>query len=157
MTIKEELQSGAVLRALSWKEPYASMMLHGKIETRIWNTKIRGLVLICASRKRYTPEQITNISGFVRSSNMAWKLQRTGSFCFIFDSTFHLGHAIAIGRLVDSRPMTTEDEKKTFVTYSEKLWCHIYEDVTAIEPFPWKGKQGWSIVPKEIINQIKFR
>jgi hypothetical protein len=157
MTIKEELQSGAQLRALSWKEPYASMMLHGKIETRSWKTDYRGLVLICTSKKRYTPEQILNISGYIRTINMAWKLFHVGSFAFVFDNNFKLGYAIAIGRLINCRPMEWEDEDKAFVTSHARLWCHIYEDVTAIEPIPWKGKQGWGKVSQEIINQIKFR
>lgn len=51
------------LRALSWKEPFASLMLLGKIETRVWDTKYRGLVLICASKQIYTADEIRHISG----------------------------------------------------------------------------------------------
>jgi hypothetical protein len=157
MTIQEELQSGAPLKALSWREPYASMMLHGKIETRSWPTKYRGLVLICASKKRYSPDSLYGISNYAQRSKMAWILGKVGSFAFVYDNMFNLGHAIAIGRLIASRPMTWEDKEKAFVKYRADLWCHVYEDVTLIEPFPWKGKQGWSNVSQEIINQIKFR
>lgn len=41
------------LRALSWKEPYATLMLHGKVETRTWPTDYRGLVLNCVALKDY--------------------------------------------------------------------------------------------------------
>jgi hypothetical protein len=157
MTIQEELLSGAPLRALSWKEPYATMMLHGKIETRSWPTKVRGLVLICASQQRYTPEKIDNISNYRQRTSMTWKIGKVGSFAFINDSMFHLGHAIAIGRLIDCRLMEPEDQDKTYVYWRPDLWCHIYEEVTAIEPFPWKGAQKWSIVSPEVIKQIKFR
>jgi hypothetical protein len=156
MITKEDLQSGT-LKALSLKEPYASMMLHGKIETRTWPTNYRGLVLICASQKRYTPDEIDHISNYQQRTAMSWKIQRTGSFAFVFDSTFHLGHAIAIGRLVDCRPMTWEDEEKTFVISRADLWCHIYEDVTAIEPIPFKGGQKWRNVSYDFIKQIKFK
>jgi hypothetical protein len=41
------------LMALSWKQPYAELMLHGKIETRTWQTKYRGWVMVCASKQPY--------------------------------------------------------------------------------------------------------
>ncbi len=41
------------VRALSLKEPWASMMLEGKkkIETRVWRTKYRGKIFLCCSKK----------------------------------------------------------------------------------------------------------
>lgn len=41
------------MKALSIKEPWASLILRGEktIETRTWQTKHRGDVLICASKK----------------------------------------------------------------------------------------------------------
>lgn len=40
------------MKALSIKEPWASMILSGKktIETRTWKTKYRGSILLCASK-----------------------------------------------------------------------------------------------------------
>jgi hypothetical protein len=156
MITTKELYEGNIL-ALSWKEPYASMMLHGKIETRTWKTNYRGLVLICTSQQKYKPETIQAISGYHRTSAMAQILFRAISFIFISDNKYKLGHAIAIGRLIDCRPMTWEDEEKTFVTSRGDLWCHIYQDVTAIEPIPFKGGQKWRNVSQDIINQIKFK
>jgi len=66
------------------------------------------------------------------------------------------GNAIAIGRLVNCRPMNPEDEDKCFVQYHPDLYCHIYENVKAIKPFPWKGMQGWTILTSEQIRQIQF-
>lgn len=41
------------MKALSIKEPWATMIRDGRktIETRTWNTKYRGEVLLCASKK----------------------------------------------------------------------------------------------------------
>ena len=41
------------MKALSIKEPWASMILNGEktIETRTWNTKFRGDFVICVSKK----------------------------------------------------------------------------------------------------------
>jgi len=40
------------MKALSIREPWASMILEGKksIETRTWKTKYRGKILLCASK-----------------------------------------------------------------------------------------------------------
>jgi hypothetical protein len=151
MITKKDLQE-APLRALSWKEPYASLMLHGKIETRTWDTKYRGLVLICASKKAYPIHVVQSISG-----EQIHKILELMPFIDLSIFYKNPGKAIAVGRLTDCRRMRWEDDNKAFVKYNPNLWCHIYEDVTAIEPFSYKGKQGWSIVPKEIINQIKFK
>lgn len=142
----EEIKKNKVL-ALSWKEPYGSLMLHGKIETRTWGTNCRGLVLICTSKIPYNLKTIIQISGTVNHRRMG-KLMNNWVY------VEPRGKAIAIGRLIDCRPMQPSDEEKTFVTYYSDLYCHVYEDVTPIVPFPWKGKQGWTEVSEEIKNKI---
>jgi hypothetical protein len=48
------------MKALSIKEPWATMFIKGKktIETRVWSTKYRGDLLLCASKK-----PVSKISG----------------------------------------------------------------------------------------------
>lgn len=123
------------LLALSWKEPYGSLMLHGKIETRSWKTNYRGWVLICCSKIPYNSASVLNISGMKQMNRMGSKLGYV-----IFGKP---QNAIALGRLVHCRPMTKTDEDSCFVQYHEGLWCHIYQDVQPIQPFLWKGTQGW--------------
>lgn len=135
------------LLALSWKQPYAGLMLCGKIETRTWNTNYRGWVLICASQQGYKWPQVQNISGRAQAARISTQILCSGNI-------FHPGKAIAIGRLIDCRPMRKEDEDKCFVQFFSDLFCHVYEDVQAIEPFRWKGKQGWSEVPLEVKSKI---
>lgn len=134
------------LMALSWKQPYAELMLHGKIETRTWPTNYRGWVLICASKQGYYTEQLRRISG-------AYQMVRMGQFLNV-EAPKYEGMAIAIGRLMDCRPMKPEDEDACFVKYYEDLWCHVYNHVYSIRPFPWKGSQGWKEVSEEIKKQI---
>ncbi|HEY1054245.1 MAG TPA: hypothetical protein VGE24_03895 [Emticicia sp.] len=144
--------SNEVVRALWWKQPYASAMLIGKVETRTWETKIRGKVLICASQKGYSEKQIFEISG---EEIGTWMYRDMAHFNVLPDSDL-LGHAIAIGDLVDCRPMRKEDESDTYVQYCEGLWCHIYQNVQAIKPFPIKGAQGWRILTDEQKNMIEL-
>lgn len=67
------------------------------------------------------------------------------------------GKAIAIGKLIDCRPMEIGDEDKCFVQYYPDLWCHIYEDVKPIKSFEWKGVQGWKTLDEKTIEQIKIQ
>lgn len=133
------------IKALFWKQPYANLMLHGKIETRTWNTNYRGLVLICASKVAYSNKLVNLISynNYVQNT--------------LKDEEIKLGSAIAVGNLVDCRPMLPEDESKTFVRYNPNLYCHIYEDVRAIEPFELKGQIGWMNLTDDILNKIKYK
>lgn len=119
------------MRSLSWKQPFATAMLYGKIETRTWDTKYRGKVLICSSKKPYRYDDLEEISGYRLFSNMMSKIKH--------DLAFDLdGYAIAIGDLVDSRPMELQDQERAYVLYSPNLYCHIYENVQGIIPIPWK-------------------
>lgn len=137
------------MRYLGWKQPYASLMLLGKIETRTWATKYRGLVLITASKTFYSEAQIMRISGERQTQHAFTALLKAGI-------KEPLGMAIAVGRLVDCRPMRKEDEDKCFVQYHPDLFCHVYEDVRPIEPIPIKGAQGWRKLSPEFISQIKY-
>jgi hypothetical protein len=150
-------QSGPIM-ALSWKQPYGTAMLFGKIETRTWDIKYRGWMLICTSKQSYNLDVVRKISGndlFVKICNV---INNDPDKYSTLDLD---GYAIGIGRLVDSRKMTLTDEEKCFVKYrppwnEEKinkktgkskvvekcLWCHIYENVHPVKPFPWKGSQG---------------
>ncbi len=144
-TITQDEIVNSEIRALSCKQPFTSLMLHGKVETRTWDTKYRGLVLICASKVKYPYNTLIRISG-----TQIWRIL-TKLKLVVYDelSAFELGHAIAIGRLTDSRKMIHDDEEKCFVKYNPELFCHIYQDVTPIIPFEWKGSQGWRTLDKE--------
>ena len=138
------------VRALNWKQPYGELMLHGKIETRRWATKVRGWVLICTSQQGYSRKQCSEIAG---NHNM----QRIDNLIQYFTNPF-MGHlnsaAIGIGYLHECRPMTIEDENDTFCNFFPGLWCHVYKHVHAIEPFHWGGSQKWKIVDHETIKKI---
>lgn len=142
-----DLFGNEIVKALSWKQPYLDLMLHGKVETRTWNTNYRGLVLMCASKAPYKEEVLMNISG---------KEQYEHIYKTINPKNAILGHALAIGRLTHCRPMRKEDEKECFVEYHPDLFCHFYIEVKRIEPIPWKGSQGWRTVPQEIVKQIQI-
>lgn len=169
----KDLFDNEEIRSLSWKQPYADLMLQGKIETRTWDTKYRGKVLICVSKKIYNFSELYSTSGaqVERIENI---LEKEESFFCKENITdeFITGMAIAVGTLVDTRKMTKEDEDDCFVKFYPpwtdhrvnkigktkevimRLYCHIYKDVQPILPFPWKGSQGWKTLNQEEKNKI---
>ena len=147
-TYEERIASGETVRALWLKQPYASLMLHGKeYETRSRGTNVRGLVLICSTQRGYTVNEVVQLA-----SNQYGALMN----CFRGMNTLPNGQAIAVGELVNSFPMKPEHEGKAFVEYDPSRWCWQFANVRPIEPFPLPGKQGWSIIDNETRNKIKF-
>lgn len=155
MAITKQMIIDNEIRGLSWKQPFAELMKHGKVETRTWETEWRGLVLICASVNPYSDRELVAMSGREQYTRI---LQLLGPKWF---NQVKRGSAIAVGRLVACRSMSTtesaerEMEAKTFVKYNPLLHLHIYEDVTPIEPFPWRGQLGWQKVSDEDKAKIK--
>lgn len=139
------------IRALSWKQPFASLMLHGKVETRSWATDYRGLVLICVSKQPFGLRAVRSICGDKIFFLLQQFMGRMG-----IDTTPTLGKAIAVGRLVDCRFMHPEDAEKCWVAYSSDLYCHVYEDVRPIKQFAWKGSQGWRKLDQTTIDKIEY-
>jgi hypothetical protein len=157
------------IRALWWNQPYAGLMLHGKIETRTYPTKVRGNVLICVCKTPLTISQVSEIAGH----DQYMRIVQSPLSGHVFHRE-NLGSAIAISVLVDCRPMTKEDEDKCYVRYREpwteervnkktgkvkiihkQLWCWVFEKVKPIQPFQIDGKQGWAILTDEEKNKIR--
>ena len=139
------------MRALSWKQPFGTLMLYGKIETRKWKTDYRGPVLICISKKSYSLDELHDLCGEYVVHIIIGTL---GNEPAQFDDV--CGYAIAVGNLVDCKKMTPEDEDDCFIKYNPDLWCHFYENIREIKPIPFKGKQGWSTLDQSFIDKIEY-
>lgn len=141
------------IKALSWKEPYGTLMLHGKAETRNWNTSYRGWVLLCASKTAYNWAEVLEISGEMHAERIIDVLSNRPP-----DARFRIaGSAFAIGKLVECRRMRYVDADQCFVRYNQPLYYHKYEQVQEIEPFPWKGQLGFKALTQEQINFVLSR
>lgn len=90
--MNHESDRKATIKAISIREPWASLILTGKktIETRTWKTSYRGPLLLCAAKK---PNYTEVVPGWITQSSMI------------------AGTAFAICNLVNVRPMTFEDQK----------------------------------------------
>lgn len=138
------------MKAFVWKQPFASAMFHGKVETRSYSTTVRGEVLICSALQPYPKYKWFNLAGDRQMYRLIETLRE--------DRTQYLqGYALGVATLTTCWPMMAKDEDKTFVQYNPNLWCWIFENVRRIDPFPWKwGKQGWLTVPDSELTKIIY-
>lgn len=154
-TLFEEPVQTEIIRALWWKQPFASLMLHGKIETRTHSTNVRGKVLICACKEPYTYEQLKSLScdHQIKEILNVFNAHSYAALC----NMLPLGKAIGIGNLANCRRHAIGDMPKSFVNHDLRLWLWIFEDSLSIEPFEIKGKQGWAILDEETKSKIKIK
>lgn len=171
MITYEEIQSSEV-RSLTWKQPFASLMLHEKQETRTWHAKYRGLVLITAGLGVYTSKEIEDMCGDHNTNRIIERLfdipvkGKPFSWPFNFQgcSATPTGHSVAIGRLqtsISAKEYHTDLLKKhfedeTYVLWKSGLFIHIYSEVIPVVQIPWKGHQGWRILTPEQKQLIKL-
>lgn len=140
------------LMALKLKQPFLALMEYGKIETRTWDTSVRGKVMLASSLKPYTRLEMADFC----NDAMYEHIQAT-----IENSTLVnlLGQAALIGDLVHVRKMLRADEQKCFVNYNPRFFCHIYENIQLIKPFLYvpRGIQKWKKVDEpEILQKIEY-
>lgn len=141
------------LKGLTIKNPYAWLMILGKIETRTWPIAYRGPVLVTAAKERFGEEDVVRISG----GKIALAIDTmTRNGAELLD-----GHAIGIGWLdCCYAPMQMTSEKNPDLI--DLSFCSLehlrrvqphgwrFRDMLEIEPFKIKGAQG-------LWNADKFR
>lgn len=182
-----ELQpTGEITRSLGWYQPYASLMLKGKVESR-WVMKGKkppfplGPYLIYATKKEYSTLAFETIAGaFAEDAYDA--LGFDGDKPDKLEPTVGLnGFAIAFGRLRKVAPLLPEHMRMAFVDVCDvdfnqvtgffeclrendrgeeityQLWGLWFKDVERIEPFEFKGKQGVGILTDAQFNQIEIK
>lgn len=154
------IQSGDTIKALCWKQPFATLMLSkrgnflgDKIETRTRPVRYNGLVLIVTTANEYSDKQLISICG----GELALKVQ--------LDVAAHTGwcngHAIAIGHLWKCQRIEDLTEAEKQLTYIRpELWHDRYawhfKNVFPIEPIAMRGFQGWRNVDDELRSKIKL-
>lgn len=148
---------GVPVRCIGLYQPFASLMRHGKIETR-WVQKGRkppfpeGLYLIYSTKRRYELGEIMEISGRKCFDWMEEVLRG--------DQTVgQLGYTICLGYLYIKHPMTKDIELECFVEHKESethdLWAMRFKEVVMLEPTVWNhGKQGVGFVPESEYDNI---
>jgi hypothetical protein len=136
------------MKALSIKQPYASLIAEGKktIETRKWQTKYRGDILICAGKKR--DEQAMFL--FDKNVNARKELAIEGS---LYDRP--LGAALCIAELYEIKPMAREDRRAALCNLYPGAYSWFLRNIRRVEPFEVKGALSLFEAPEELIKVVK--
>lgn len=155
------------IRTLGFYQPFGSLMLHGKTETR-WVRKGKKPPFPLGQYLFYTTQVPCSQSNLFNWSGV--EIMATITDALLTDETRGLNQcAIGIGTLTEIK-LLQKDDKKTFVKFSgtktelindvevEKVqWGLHFTNVQKIEPFIWKyGKQGVGFVPESELTKIKI-
>lgn len=154
------------IRTLGLYQPYAEMMLHGKIETRWIRAGTKppfplGPYLLYACKTEYPLQTLSQIAGEKQYKRI------TG---IINGLKLIRGAALCTGDLVKIIYIVPGMEDETFVRYqgpmefvskrgtpTKKVRVGlIFENVRRIKPFPFKGKQGVGILSAEDRAKIEY-
>lgn len=164
--------SPEIIRTIGFYQPYCSLMLHGKIETRWVRAGKKAPFPLSkyigySTKKAATRDQILEWSGEYISMRIKQTLANSGSADLN-------GYALWQGDLVKVAPASVcgdVPETKTFVTGPDtKLvidkdgnkvwydrWLLFFDNVEYIKAFEWKyGKQGVGFVPQEELKNIEI-
>lgn len=168
------------MHTLGLYQPYAGLMLHGKVETRwVREGKKPPFPLddyaLYSTQIEYGRYQTWKVAGNEQFARLCEIRARGGKE---FDLR---GCIYATGILYALEPMTPEIRKNAFVdpepnvifdkstgfytavsldkegkSVVRVLWALYFKKVRAIEPIPFKGKQGVGFLPADIEAKIKF-
>lgn len=155
------------IRTLGLYQPYAELMMHGKIETR-WIRAGRkppfplGRYLLYSTKKCYTLQELSHIAGgkqYNRIHNI------------INGLSLSYGTALCVGDLVKIIYIVPGMDDETFVRYQHPIFeidkkrnglvkrvmiGLIFGNVRPIKPFPFKGKQGVGFLQPEDAAKIQY-
>jgi len=162
------------IRTLGLYQPYASLMLHGKIESRWVAVEKKppfplGKYLIYSTKKSYSVESFKRLAGdYYQSARNIITREET--------STLN-GYALCIGDLWMVQPLGFNNLGKAYVDINaemvrmgkedidwfeeiivdeHQLWGLHFENMQRIKPFPFKGKQGIGFLTDEQFEKIEF-
>lgn len=132
------------MKALTLWQPWASLMAEGhkKIETRGWNTSIRGAVALHAAKKSVKETMklmLQTVIETIRRILFPYPLERLPVGCIL-----------AVGNLVDCKLIdekflkTLSEQEIPLGDYTLGRYAWIFEDIKPFQsPIPAKGAQGF--------------
>lgn len=160
--------SQEVIRTIGLYQPYATLMLHGKIETR-WVAQGKkapfpqGKYLIYSTKKAYSWDNFKELSGEYFEKAMR----------ILNNESMPNGVALCIADLVkveSAYPLLMpetyvglerigeqlDDDATDIVINGQKLRFLHFQNVKRIKPFPFKGKQGVGFLQDADRDKIIF-
>jgi hypothetical protein len=150
------------MKLLMLKQPWLNLIfLDLKLkESRIWKpgspqwhqgNKYRGDILLAASQKSNTPEEVKRIMTPGQWANFQNVRANTN-----FDLFGTRGVSCCIVDMFGFHGMNKEDELKSFVSFHPDLQILELRNVRKIKKFPLKGMLGLLNCPDEYLKRIEF-
>lgn len=160
-----------VIRTLGFYQPFASLMFHGKVETR-WVKKGKKPPFPLGKYLFYTTQ--SECSSFTLFDWCGPGVTLSIDHLLLEDETRKLnGYALGTGELIKVAPLTSDDlsfvkfegekdfsDKNGFITKKVQWGLH-FKNVKRIEPFLWEqdgkklGKQGTGFLPNQFLSKVK--
>lgn len=130
------------MKALSIKQPFASLILEGKkaIETRTWKTDYRGPLLICAGKTLH--------QGFVFDGDYKAAPQ------YSISAGYQLGVMLCVVDLIGCQPMHVADSKEACCSWHPDLWAWKLESIRPVQPSAIRGQLRLFEVPDQTISYL---
>lgn len=155
------------VRTLGFYQPFGSLMIHGKIETR-WVREGKKPPFPLGMYLFYTTKESAN--GLKLMDWCGPEIIDIITHRLCGEETCSMnGYAIAVGELINVRHLKKEDEPLAFVKYqgskilydgngkilTQRQWALIFENVKTIKPFKYEfGKQGVGFLPNQYRHLI---
>lgn len=169
-----DLFGNVKVRTLGLYQPYASLMLHGKIETR-WVRRGKkppfplGLYFLYATARPYTMEEFMTLSKCYNSyaegklNDEPTRSMNGYGLCiaelvelFLFKD-IHKHGCFERDTFVDVLVPESYEEDQRGNWHWYDLWCMKFIDVKRIVPVGYSGKQGVGFLPDEIYKSISYQ
>ncbi len=164
-----------IIRTLGLYQPYASLMMCGKIETRWVKAGKKppfplGKYLIYSCKKSYSTQEFKKIAGSFYDAAM----RRLGISTHT-KSEYHLdknGYALCVGELVAVEKLNNVQMARAYVDFETEvisgmryvaesngriLWGLHFGNIQTLDPFPFKGKQGIGFLSEEDKAKIVYK
>lgn len=146
------------IRTLGLYQPFATLMLHGKIETRwVRNGKKPpfplGKYLIYSTKKGYEDEELKELCGAQYARAIA--LEEADDTAGLY------GYGLCIGELVkivDPLDFSYDEVAFIHVRPAEdfRLVGLVFTDVKRIKPFAFHGKQGIGFLSENELSSVEY-
>ncbi len=112
-------------------------------------TRVGAQIVLCIGQARWAPDMARLHRDLVNSGRVPAQA---------FDSAMGLsGVAVALAKVAGCRPLREEDYHRCLwwdaaENTKKPRWAWELDWMRPLRPFPWKGCQGWSRVPRKMVK-----
>lgn len=159
-------KGGNDMKAITLWQPWATAVARGskRMETRSWRTSYKGPLAIHAAKRCDKDELVFYRSHWnwcgalglaMAVAKPLWEELPFGAIVAVATLKFCIQtDRLTLGDLDQKRQVRDGYEwcERQLGDYTLGRWAWVLEDVTQIEPIPWKGRQGLFEIPDEVLE-----